>query len=275
MQNIKNRRRKNKLEKEKLKWMKESENNKLKRKDEQTNDIKDIIEEKFKELKNDLVDINTIAFKQLEFEEKIPKILSNDKNKYEYKLLEVGKYEKPDLSNLTINEILDIIGDCTNIYEADQKILEKFYLQSDTGQNSNIRLADVKRNKMLMSDDNFIWCNKKAYEECSKIIEHIGSNCYTLLSRYYNQKMKEYKLDTDDDLEKIMQVSSDPKYKKLWHIHLINNEYFFKNHDFTRSNKVANYIYDYQIPKDVFLKNGYLYVREKKPILTKKIELII
>jgi uncharacterized C2H2 Zn-finger protein len=235
-----------KLENEKLKWMKETK----------------------AELKTQIIEET-----QLNIE---PKVINSDRNKYDYKLLEAEKYEKPDLSNLSIDKILSIIDNCTNVFEADQKILEAFYLQSNIGKISNIRLADLQRNKMLLADDNHKWINAPAHDECSIIVEHIGSSCYGKLCEYYNDKMKEYDLDTDDDLEKKMLESTDPKYRKLWHIHMITNGHFLRNQVYNRSNKVANYIYDYQIPKIVYSKNGSLYIKEKKKdvILTQQIDLI-
>jgi hypothetical protein len=201
----------------------------------------------------------------------IPDIITDDskniidkRNKYHYKLLEVDKYEEPDLSKLTISEILNIIGDSTNVLDADKKILEAFYLKSGTGKISNMRLADVSRNKMLLASDDNKWKKKEAMKECETVLENIGSICYTKLCEYYNEKMKEYDIDTDEELEKIMQTSEDPKYKSLWNIHMITNGHFLRNHIFTRSHNVATYIHEYQLPQLVFSKNNYLYIKEQK-----------
>jgi DNA-directed RNA polymerase subunit RPC12/RpoP len=273
-----------KIDQEKILEKIEEKDKKL---DETTKQIDKKLDETTKEMKEIIQNsINIKNYSQIDQKNKLlaidveiknKKVLDSDRNKYDYKLVEVEKYEVPDLSKITIDDILNILGeDCQTIYDADKKLLENFYLKSAIGKTSNIRLADLKRNKMLMSIDDNSWDNnKESHKECSTILEHIGSVCYTKLCEYYNDKMKEFNLITDDDLEKIMKISDDPKYKNLWKIHLITTGHFLKNLNFSRENNVSTYIHDFQIPKNAFFKGGRLYIKEERTINAKQIELII
>jgi len=238
-----------------------------------TVNIKKIIEEQIEEIKlqadakvtKHLTDMKEGYKKELEQELEVIKVqnqLNSPRNKHTYKLLKAEKYEEPDLNNVSIEDILKAIDDSDNVLDADKKLYEYFYMQTDPSRNSSIRIPNLRKDKMLVATDNYKWKNKEVRDYCKKLIEKFEYKFYCVLCEYFNNKLHDLNILTTDELEILMRTSKDTIYKHLWKIHLIVSGNFFRDQSGTRSYEIARHISEVQVPPNAIHRGEYLFISD-------------
>ena len=170
----------------------------------------------------------------------------NRSPKYHHEPIMVPKYSQITLPTLSPEKIIEIVGDCQDMFDTDRKMFYHFYKFEH---NASIRITDLNRNKVLVADNYYKWHLECLHDVFKPILDDFKMY-YQIIYQYFMNLLKDCKIGLLDDI-KSLQYTSDPRHKLLYHLCYIQHYDGKVAPSSTRSHKLAEYIHKHQQPYEI------------------------